>query len=97
MLPNADLGKFDILENEVSHIPKKCGVLLLLEIEKVKKGIQQLSEAEAKALLLITYGRLDTAINGNGGDEFIQQTVRGLYDFYSKISGNEELKDNNSL
>ncbi|MFB7156801.1 hypothetical protein [Lysinibacillus sp. NPDC056232] len=64
----------------------------MLEIEKVKKGIQQLSESEAKALLLITYGKLDTAINGSGDDEFIQQTARDLYDFYLKISKSEELK-----
>ncbi|MFE3575191.1 hypothetical protein [Lysinibacillus sp. NPDC059133] len=64
----------------------------MLEIEKVKKGIQQLSESEAKALLLITYEKLDTAINGSGDDEFIQQTARDLYDFYLKISKSEELK-----
>ncbi|ATP40791.1 hypothetical protein CSE16_12430 [Solibacillus sp. R5-41] len=64
----------------------------MLEIEKVKERIQQLSESEAKTLLLITYARLDTAINGSGGDEFIQQTVRDLYDFYFKIPESKDLK-----
>ncbi|MGF9979197.1 hypothetical protein [Viridibacillus arvi] len=64
----------------------------MLEIEKVKKRIQQLSESEAKTLLLNTYARLDTAINGSGGDEFIQQTARDLYDFYFKIPESKELK-----
>ncbi|KOO51396.1 hypothetical protein [Viridibacillus arvi] len=64
----------------------------MLEIEKVKKRIQQLSESEAKTLLLIIYARLDTAINGSGGYEFIQQTARDLYDFYFEIPESKELK-----
>jgi hypothetical protein len=55
-------------------------VFLLLEVEKVKEKIAQLDESEAKSLLMIIYGRLDIAINGTGGDEFIKKTIIDLFD-----------------
>jgi hypothetical protein len=57
----------------------------LLEIEEVRGKIKQLDESYAKSLLLIIYARLDTAINGTGGDEVIKQTVKDLFDMYSKL------------
>jgi ArsR family metal-binding transcriptional regulator len=60
-------------------------VFLLLEVEKVKEKIAQLDESEAKSLLMIIYGRLDIAINGTGGDEFIKKTIIDLFDIYKKL------------
>ncbi|MGE8081600.1 hypothetical protein [Peribacillus loiseleuriae] len=62
----------------------------MLEIEKVKKKIQQLDESEAKSLLLIMYGRLGISIDGTGGDEVIKQTVKDLYEFYSTLPDSKE-------
>lgn len=58
---------------------------VLLEIEEVRGKIKQLDESSAKSLLMIIYARLDTALNGTGGDEFLKQTVKELYDIYSRI------------
>lgn len=57
----------------------------MLEIEKVKEKIAQLDESEAKSLLLIIYARLDTALNGTGGDDFIKETVVDLFDIYKRL------------
>ena len=61
----------------------------MLEIEKVKERLIQLDESEAKSLLLIIYARLDTAINGTGGDEVIKETVIDLFDIYKRIPGKQ--------
>lgn len=57
----------------------------MLEIEKVKEKIQLLDASEAKSLLLIIYARLDSAINGNGGDSFNQKTLNDIFEMYSKL------------
>ncbi|NEZ02176.1 hypothetical protein [Heyndrickxia shackletonii] len=41
----------------------------MLDIEKVKGKIQLLDESDAKSHLLIIYARLESAINGKGGEE----------------------------
>lgn len=57
----------------------------MLEIEEVREKIKQLDESFAKSLLLIIYARLDTAINGTGGDDVIKQTIKDLFDMYSRL------------
>lgn len=57
----------------------------MLKIEEVRRKIKQLDESSAKTLLMIIYARLDTAINGTSGDEFIKQTAKDLFDMYSEI------------
>ena len=66
-------------------IAVKLGGAELLEIEKVKECLSQLSESEAKSLLLIIYGRLDIEINGTGGDEAFKETVEDTYDMFNKV------------
>ncbi|MEH6942990.1 hypothetical protein [Bacillus sp. JJ722] len=61
----------------------------MLEIEKIKDKIQQLSEAEAKSLLLIIYGRLDTAINGNCDENFVKETMDDLFEIYFEMPMNK--------
>ena len=67
----------------------------MLEIEKIKEKIVQLDESEAKSLLMIIYARLDIAINGTGGDEFIKETVIDLFDIYKKLP-DKRLKNNST-
>ncbi|KZE69556.1 hypothetical protein AV545_22060 [Paenibacillus jamilae] len=57
----------------------------MLEIEKVKERLSQLDEPEAKSLLLIIYARLDTAINGTGGDEVFKETAMDLFDIFKRL------------
>lgn len=61
-------------------------MFLLLDIEKVKGKIQLLDESDAKSLLLIIYARLDSAINGKGGEE-PKQIIKDLLDIYSELPG----------
>lgn len=69
---------------------------MLLEIEKVKDKIAQLDESEAKSLLLIIYARLDTALNGTGGANFIKETVVDLFDIYKRLPDKKEPNYNSS-
>lgn len=61
----------------------------MLEIERIKGKISNLTESEAKSLLLMFYARLDTAINGTGGDEVVGQTVKDLFEIYKGIPDNK--------
>ena len=54
-------------------------------MEEVKRKIKQLDESSTKTLLMIIYARLNTAINGTGGNEFIKQTAKDLFYMYSEI------------
>lgn len=65
----------------------------MLEIEEVRERIKHLNESDVKILLMIIYARLDTAINGTGGDEVIKQTVKDLFDMYSKLPDNKKFKN----
>lgn len=56
-----------------------------MEFEEVRDRIKHLDEATAKSLLMTFYSRLDTEINGRGGDEYIKQTVKELFNIYSEL------------
>ncbi|WP_342428165.1 hypothetical protein [Paenibacillus sp. FSL L8-0158] len=66
----------------------------MLEIEKVKERLSQLDESEARSLLLIIYGRLDTAINGTGGDEVVKETVMDIFDIFKRLPSKQLPKSN---
>ncbi|SMQ80884.1 hypothetical protein SAMN05444673_4021 [Bacillus sp. OV166] len=68
------------------------GVCIVIEIEEVRGKIKQLDESFAKSLLMIIYARLDTPIDGTGGDEVIKQTVKDLFDMYSKLPDSKKFK-----
>ncbi|MNI02445.1 hypothetical protein D3C73_553190 [compost metagenome] len=58
----------------------------MLEIEKMREQIINLSESEAKSLLLIVYAGIDTIINGDAqNDEIKVQLLRDLFDMYKNI------------
>jgi hypothetical protein len=59
-------------------------VFILID-DKVKEKIEQLNENEAKAMLKIIYGFIETAKTGNGGDEMIKECVEGIFNFYESI------------
>ncbi|MGF6949064.1 hypothetical protein QF028_001569 [Neobacillus sp. B4I6] len=80
------------LEVDPFDLYKELGEVVLLEIEELREKIKQLDESYAKSLLLIIYTRLDTAINGTGGDEVIKQTVKDLFDMYSKLPDSKKFK-----
>ncbi|MFC4102505.1 hypothetical protein [Paenibacillus xanthanilyticus] len=56
-----------------------------MEIEKVKEKLRHLDESEAKSLLLLMYARLDTAINGSGGDEVIKEAAIDVLDTLRRL------------
>ncbi|MGF6949052.1 hypothetical protein QF028_001557 [Neobacillus sp. B4I6] len=80
------------LEVDPFDLYKELGEVVLLEIYEVREKIKQLDESSAKSLLMIIYARLDTALNGTGGDEVIKQTVKDLFDMYSKLPDSKKFK-----
>lgn len=63
----------------------------MLEIEKIREKLINLDEADAKSLLMIIYARLDTAINGNGGYNVAEETLKDLFDIYKKLPVKQEI------
>ncbi|MGY0694568.1 hypothetical protein ACW2QC_17600 [Virgibacillus sp. FSP13] len=59
--------------------------------DKVKERIEQLDETDAKAMLKIIYGFVETAVTGNGGDEMIKECVDKVSNFYKSIPDIKEL------
>lgn len=41
---------------------------------------------------MIIYARIDTALNGTGGNKFLKQTVEDLYDMYSRLPDSKKFK-----
>ncbi|XRG80733.1 hypothetical protein V5E38_10705 [Rossellomorea sp. GAMAL-10_SWC] len=64
----------------------------MLEIEEVREKIKHLDESSAKTLLMIIYTRFVTAFTGTGGDEFIKQTAKDLFDMYSNLPDSNKFK-----
>lgn len=58
----------------------------MLHFEKVREAIKLLDESDAKSLLFLIFARLDTAINGTGGEEGVKQTVQDLYAMFSEMT-----------
>lgn len=46
--------------------------------DKVNEKIEQLDEHEAKIMLKATYGMIETAMTGNGGDEMVIKIMHRL-------------------
>ncbi|UFJ41369.1 hypothetical protein LOK74_02190 [Brevibacillus humidisoli] len=57
----------------------------MLQIEQVRKKIENLGETDAKSLLMIIYARLDTAINGTGGIQVVEKTMHDLFEMYKRL------------
>lgn len=55
------------------------------EFEHTIQAINQLAEEDAKSLLKIIYGFINTAMTGNGGDEFKIEVVNKISNIYKGI------------
>ncbi|USK39646.1 hypothetical protein LIS77_03700 [Cytobacillus firmus] len=53
--------------------------------DKVKEKIEQLDENEAKAMLKIIYGFVETAKTGNGGNGMIKECVDKISNCFESI------------
>jgi hypothetical protein len=63
---------------------KNWEVFILID-DKVKEKIEDLNEDEAKAMLKIIYGFIETAKTGNGGAGMIKECVDRIYNCYENI------------
>lgn len=63
------------------------------EFENTIHAINRLSEEDAKSLLKLTYGFVNTAMTGNGGDKMKLEVVDKLSDIYKQIPELNELRD----
>lgn len=64
--------------------------MFLLIDEIVKEKIEKLDENEAKAMLKIIYGFVETAKTGNGGESMIIECVDKIHGFYESLPGVKE-------
>lgn len=64
------------------------------EFENSINVINQLSEDDAKSLLKIIYGFIDTAMTGNGGDQAKLETIERIFDIYKTIPNLYDLTNN---
>lgn len=67
--------------------------MFLLIDDRVNKKIDQLDEYEAKIMLKATYGMIETAITGNGGDEMVIKIMHRLSEIYKRIPDMEKLRN----
>lgn len=68
----------------------------LLNFEITIEAIQNLSENDAKSLLKIIYGYVNTAITGNGGDSFKLEVIDKLAEIYHNIPEINDIMDHSN-
>ncbi|MFA9559455.1 hypothetical protein ACERII_19275 [Evansella sp. AB-rgal1] len=63
------------------------------EFSKTIEAVNNLTEEDAKSLLKIIYGFVNTAMTGNGGDKVKLEVVHNLSDIYNRIQDLNELRN----
>lgn len=63
------------------------------EFEATVQAINQLTEEDAKSLLRMMYGYINTAMTGNGGDSFKIEVVDKLDHMYKRIPELNRLRE----
>ena len=64
------------------------------EFDNTLEGVNNLTEEDAKSLLKLIYGFVDTAITGAGGDKVKLEVVDKILNIYKRISELNGLWDN---
>lgn len=64
------------------------------EFDNILEGVNNLTEEDAKSLLKIIYGFVDTAITGDGGDKVKLEVVDKILNIYKRIPELNCLRDN---
>lgn len=68
----------------------------LNEFDLMLDAINNLTKEDAKSLLKIIYGFVNTAITGEGGNEVKLEVINKLLDIYKHIPELNELRNNNN-
>lgn len=63
------------------------------ELENTLDAVNHLTEDDAKSLLRLIYGFVNTAMTGNGGDEVKLEVVHKVSDIYKRIPDLNELRN----
>ena len=66
------------------------------EFENTIDAVNHLTEDDAKSLLKLIYGFIDTAMTGNGGDKVKLEVVEKVSDIYKRIPELNNLRDDKS-
>lgn len=66
------------------------------EFENTINAVNNLTDEDAKSLLRLIYGFLDTAITGNGGDKVKLEIVDKISNIYKRVPELNELRKNKS-
>ncbi len=64
----------------------------MVTFEKTINAVNQLTEEDAKSLLRLIYGYVDTAMTGNGGDQVKLEVVDRVSTIYHRIPDLTELR-----
>lgn len=64
------------------------------QFENTINAVNHLTENDAKSLLKIIYGLVDTAMTGNGGDKVKLEVLHKVSDIYKSIPELNELRMN---
>ncbi|MCM3163526.1 hypothetical protein [Metabacillus litoralis] len=68
----------------------------LNEFDLMLDAINNLTEEDAKSLLKIIYGFVNTAITGEGGNEVKLEVINKLSGIYKRIPELNDLRNNNN-
>lgn len=63
------------------------------ELEKTIDAVNHLTEDDAKSLLRLIYGFVNTAMKGNGGDTVKLEVVDKISNIYKRIPDLNELRN----
>lgn len=63
-----------------------------IELEKIIETINQLTEEDAKSLLKIIYGFVNTAMTGDGGDNVKLEILQRISDIFKRIPDLNEIR-----
>ena len=66
------------------------------EFENTIDAVNNLTDEDAKSLLRLIYGFIDTAITGNGGDKVKLEIVDKISNIYKRVPELNELRKNKS-
>lgn len=66
------------------------------EFENTIDAVTNLTDEDAKSLLRLIYGFINTAITGNGGDKVKLEIVDKISDIYKRIPELNEIRKNKS-
>lgn len=68
-----------------------------MEFENILNSVDNLNCEDAKSLLKVIYGFVNTAMTGNGGDKVKLEIIDRISEIYKRIPDMQKLRDKNNF